>query len=614
MSRRQSSRPSSAASYSSRSSTLDGELRLECKAAFLCLFDDLSEEITSKEDLISALQQTGRNPTNRSLTKYWTRDTRSLTFDDFVHICKKEPVTTADDLMKAFRKVDLNGDGYISLDELYKLMTTRGERMSKSDVQDIIEEVDENRDGRLDYREFCNMMISTAEDCKKLSLKVMEKKERRKQRRGNADDNRSVTSRRESQLKSVSQVSLRSNKSDKASLSGSRQSLLSIDQGPHDYPKPSPRGKRDLKPAVSSRSSKLSEPRNLREWTHIRSNGCFFLDQEEGIVSHKYQLYLPTASNVWITIHPIKIIESAPVPEFPIDTALFILKNKKLVTFTEQRDSKGKYGVRGDLEAGKYTIIPFSTGCRLKVSNHRNKQEAKLVKTDRDDKVVITKVFRKAIEELFQLSDLDGNGLLSRQEFNMFNLRSSGEEVADDEWNVVEENVELEDGEITKKGFIRLNEMEAEDNGGDAEDLWVTLTSHGFNKNLELDQACPYKIDVYTEECDDVEFKVTGIEPLSDSLNDYVCESVMAKGESSNSRDKRDILLHTYIGETRATVVAENKSRSPVKVNVDCSGSRNCSSNIDTLEPTVTVPANSTAIALHLMPEDERSDWCVKCE
>jgi Ca2+-binding EF-hand superfamily protein len=41
-----------------------------------------------------------------------------------VDICKREKATTADDLMKAFRKIDINGDGYISLDELYKIMTT----------------------------------------------------------------------------------------------------------------------------------------------------------------------------------------------------------------------------------------------------------------------------------------------------------------------------------------------------------------------------------------------------------------------------------------------------------------------------------------------------------
>ena len=36
------------------------------------------------------------------------------------------------------------------------------------------------------------------------------------------------------------------------------------------------------------------------------------------------------------------------------------------------------------------------------------------------------------------MCDLDGNGLMSRDEFNWFNIRTSGEEVADEEWEVVE--------------------------------------------------------------------------------------------------------------------------------------------------------------------------------
>lgn len=47
-----------------------------------------------------------------------------MTFDEFVDICKREPVTSEDDLIKAFRKIDINGDGYISLDELFKIMTS----------------------------------------------------------------------------------------------------------------------------------------------------------------------------------------------------------------------------------------------------------------------------------------------------------------------------------------------------------------------------------------------------------------------------------------------------------------------------------------------------------
>jgi len=35
----------------------------------------------------------------------------------------KEKRTTMADLMKAFKKIDLNGDGFISHDELYKVLT-----------------------------------------------------------------------------------------------------------------------------------------------------------------------------------------------------------------------------------------------------------------------------------------------------------------------------------------------------------------------------------------------------------------------------------------------------------------------------------------------------------
>jgi len=48
----------------------------------------------------------------------------SLSFDDFCEICRKEPATTEEDLMRAFRKVDINGDGFISNSELRKMLTT----------------------------------------------------------------------------------------------------------------------------------------------------------------------------------------------------------------------------------------------------------------------------------------------------------------------------------------------------------------------------------------------------------------------------------------------------------------------------------------------------------
>lgn len=51
------------------------------------------------------------------------------------------------------------------------------------------------------------------------------------------------------------------------------------------------------------------------------------------------------------------------------------------------------------------------------------------------------------------------------------------------------EKTSLENGEITKQGFIELNEMEAEDAQGDVEDLWITLSSMGMNKGLIMDEV-----------------------------------------------------------------------------------------------------------------------------
>ena len=64
----------------------------------------------------------------------------------------------------------------------------------------------------------------------------------------------------------------------------------------------------------------------------------------------------------------------------------------------------------------------------------------------------------------------------SRAEFNLFNWRTSGEEVADEEWNVVEQNFPLtSNNELTLDGFLTLHQMEAEDNQGDPRELRVTV-------------------------------------------------------------------------------------------------------------------------------------------
>ncbi|XP_063417807.1 EF-hand calcium-binding domain-containing protein 7-like isoform X9 [Mytilus trossulus] len=604
---------------SSRSSTMDqGEFILECKAAYLSMFDSIKEKIESQDSLLEALQQTGRNPSVKVLKKYWTNDIDELSFDDFVDICKKEPVTTSDDLMKAFRKIDINGDGYISLEELHKILTSKGEKKSKSEVKKMIDEVDENKDGRLDYKEFCQMVMSTTEENKKMQRKMMERKEKKKrqdiERRGDV---------------SGSQVSVRSAASSVKSegsppIPAQRKSLLhtASSSDPDDLPRPSPRVKKDKSRQGSvSRAHKLDEPKNLREWTHTKSKGSFFME-DGSLICHQYDFNLPDDSKIWITIQPQK--GSRGMDSSPVDTSVFILRDRPdedgnlLVAFTEHRDSRGKYGVSCDLSAGKYYIMPYTTGCRFKNRKSESGKEAKLVSQDKGGKYVITKSFRKVLEDIFDYSDLDGNGFMSRKEFNLFNIRTSGEEVADEEWQVVEDRIDLEDGEITKAGFLQLNELEAEDSEGDTEDLWTTLVSMGYNKQLVMDQACPFQLDVYTEDCDDAELDVVRVDsyptyPGDLSFDDIISKSFIKHGEISRVKGMKDLCMYTYTNDGWATLVLDNKSHTRVRVELDCSRSENVTSNHDSLQRTLRVDPGSTVIAYHLMPEDDDRDWQVKC-
>lgn len=67
------------------------------------------------------------------------------------------------DLLEAFRVFDLDGDGFISSEELQSLLSRLElwDERSGKDCGRMINAYDSNRDGRLDFEEFKNMMLLT---------------------------------------------------------------------------------------------------------------------------------------------------------------------------------------------------------------------------------------------------------------------------------------------------------------------------------------------------------------------------------------------------------------------------------------------------------------------
>ncbi|NXD26892.1 EFCB7 protein, partial [Spelaeornis formosus] len=140
----------------------------------------------------SVLQQAGRNPSQKTINKYWTSQTTSLNFDDFCAILKKEKPVTKNELLEAFGKIDTDKAGYILHDELCKILTTRGDKMTWEEVTSITKQADFNCSGKLNYNKFCELYLATSEQCCKAARDRLETDPRlRQQHLGNQTENSS---------------------------------------------------------------------------------------------------------------------------------------------------------------------------------------------------------------------------------------------------------------------------------------------------------------------------------------------------------------------------------------------------------------------------------------
>ncbi|HEY8482743.1 MAG TPA: EF-hand domain-containing protein [Spirillospora sp.] len=61
-----------------------------------------------------------------------------------------------------FELVDADGDGYITTDEVKKLMAALGEEITSTRAVEVVVAADANRDGKISLEEFAALMERTA--------------------------------------------------------------------------------------------------------------------------------------------------------------------------------------------------------------------------------------------------------------------------------------------------------------------------------------------------------------------------------------------------------------------------------------------------------------------
>ncbi|KAF5740522.1 calmodulin-like protein 8-like [Tripterygium wilfordii] len=137
----------------------------EFQEAF-CLLDKDGDGCITIQELGTAIKSLSVNPTQEELenmiSEVDTNENGTIEFGEFLNLmARKMKENEADEELKeAFKVFDKDQDGYISPNELRRVMMNFGEKLTDEEVEEMIKEADLDGDGQINYEEFVRMMLA----------------------------------------------------------------------------------------------------------------------------------------------------------------------------------------------------------------------------------------------------------------------------------------------------------------------------------------------------------------------------------------------------------------------------------------------------------------------
>jgi len=143
---------------------------IKCLKTCFDLFDTKKQDFLSADDLDEILRAMGFRPSKEELMDILAEidedGSGEIEFGEFCQLCAKFLVEDPDietmkrELKDAFRIYDKEGQGFITSDTLRGLIAELLAPLTDDELDGIIEELDEDGSGTMDFDEFCEMMMS----------------------------------------------------------------------------------------------------------------------------------------------------------------------------------------------------------------------------------------------------------------------------------------------------------------------------------------------------------------------------------------------------------------------------------------------------------------------
>ena len=89
-------------------------------------------------------------------------DKKEINYDEFLTIInqREKDVDEEEEVLKAFKVFDKEGNGLININELKDIMLSMGNNWSENEINEMFAEADIDMDGYINYEEFVRTMMS----------------------------------------------------------------------------------------------------------------------------------------------------------------------------------------------------------------------------------------------------------------------------------------------------------------------------------------------------------------------------------------------------------------------------------------------------------------------
>ena len=144
-------------------STLTDEKIKECKIIFDLIDKDKDTKITP-EELGPALRVCGASPSQQELEMaiQGSGDQSNLiNFEKFIDIYEKliNNQDSEEDIINELKKLDKNGSGTITVNDLRNLLANYGDVLTKEEVDDVVQEANADKNGKINIEKFAKILL-----------------------------------------------------------------------------------------------------------------------------------------------------------------------------------------------------------------------------------------------------------------------------------------------------------------------------------------------------------------------------------------------------------------------------------------------------------------------